>query len=67
MTETPETLPSPGSAAALARGCKCPILDNNHGEFPPHQPDQWWVHPRCPLHGFGRGEPVDVELPGGNG
>lgn len=23
--------PTPGSSEARARGCKCPVLDNNHG------------------------------------
>jgi hypothetical protein len=64
MTDEPEKLPPPGSDAALDRGCKCPVIDNNHGKYPPHEPDQWWVNPACRLHGYGRGTPVDVELPG---
>lgn len=24
--------PNPGSDAALAQGCKCPVLDNGHGD-----------------------------------
>ena len=36
----------PGSDAAYAKGCKCPILDNQ--EMPN---DRKWVNGDCPLHG----------------
>lgn len=31
--------PNPGSDEARAAGCKCAVLDNNHGKFPPYPPD----------------------------
>jgi len=36
----------PGSDEAYAKGCKCPILDNQ--EMPDHKK---WVNGDCPLHG----------------
>jgi hypothetical protein len=48
MTSDP---PNPGSAEAKARGCKCAVLDNNHGKFPP-MGDDWWITEGCPLHTF---------------
>jgi hypothetical protein len=36
----------PGSDEAYAKGCKCPILDNQ--EMPN---DKKWVNANCPLHG----------------
>lgn len=46
MTE----IPNPGSLAAQRLGCTCPVLDNNHGEFPPWPPDGWWTDESCPIH-----------------
>lgn len=46
-------IPNPGSADALAAGCKCPVLDNNHGRFPVYTDDDgdhWWRAEGCPLH-----------------
>jgi len=31
MTDTPNTVPNPGSDEALMRGCTCPVIDNGHG------------------------------------
>jgi hypothetical protein len=45
------TPPNPGSDEALAQGCRCPVLDNNHGLHAPWHGD-WWVRSDCPLHGF---------------
>lgn len=36
----------PGSDAALNRGCKCPVMDNQ--EMPE---DRKWVNADCPIHG----------------
>lgn len=36
----------PGSVEAVARGCKCPVLDNQ--EMPE---ERKWVNGDCPLHG----------------
>lgn len=47
---------NPGSDRARAAGCICPVMDNNHGMFPPYgypegNPDgAWWVRAGCPLH-----------------
>jgi hypothetical protein len=50
-----ETLPNPGSAEALRRGCRCPVLDNNHGKWPPFPADEgrpagWYLSVLCPVH-----------------
>lgn len=48
----------PGSDRARAAGCRCPVLDNNHGRFPLQPPDEafpdgaWWITSDCPLHGI---------------
>lgn len=49
--------PNPGSDAARALGCKCPVLDNNHGLRSPWPPDGWFMVPSCAIHG--RGEAGD--------
>lgn len=49
---TASDVPNPGSDAARDRGCRCPVMDNNRGKFPPWPDDGWWLHPKCPLHGF---------------
>jgi hypothetical protein len=44
--------PNPGSPEALTKGCRCPVIDNAHGEG-----TGWggaaafWINIRCPLHG----------------
>jgi len=43
-------LPNPGSDAARALGCLCPVLDNNHGRWLPWQ-GGWIISARCPMHG----------------
>lgn len=49
--------PPPGSDAAVAAGCLCPVLDNGHGvgarggikdEDGNHC---YWISDACPLHG----------------
>ena len=47
MTKIKKT-PNPGSSEAYAEGCKCPILDNNHGRGD----GPFWMSENCPLHGF---------------
>ncbi len=45
---------NPGSREALDRGCKCPVLDNNHGAGIGKDPDgetMFWINDECPLHG----------------
>lgn len=45
--------PNPGSEAALDAGCRCPVLDNNHGVTAPYPPSGWWINEDCPIHGGG--------------
>ena len=40
----------PGSDAARALGCRCPVLDNNRGAWPPMPPDGWWINDQCSYH-----------------
>lgn len=42
-------VPNPGSDEAVARGCKCPIMDNNHGKWVPWYGD-WIISENCRLH-----------------
>ena len=41
----------PGSDAALARGCRCPVMDNNRGRGYMGQPGIFVMTLGCPLHG----------------
>lgn len=48
--------PNPGSREAMDTGCRCAVLDNNHGKYPPFPPCDdlpdggWWITQGCPLH-----------------
>jgi hypothetical protein len=42
--------PNPGSDEALDLGCRCAVLDNNHGRSAPWPPDGWWITVGCPVH-----------------
>jgi hypothetical protein len=54
MDATLQTL-TPGSDAAIAQGCTCPVLDNSHGLgiygglLIEGQP-RFWTNQDCPLH-----------------
>ena len=56
MTHVPSK-PNPGSDAAIAQGCTCPVIDNHHGRGMPAldadgQERAWFVFREdCPLHG----------------
>ena len=41
--------PNPGSDAAIALGCTCPVLDNAHGR---HDDGLFWITSDCPVHGM---------------
>jgi hypothetical protein len=41
----------PGSDEALEQGCKCPVLDNNHGRG--RGDGNYVMNVECPLHGEG--------------
>ena len=45
--------PNPGSAEAIAQGCKCPVLDNGHGKGCGREIDGkpvFWINGECPVH-----------------
>lgn len=50
-----EGTPNPGSQEAIKIGCTCPVMDNNHGKFPPYPPDGWWNSGDCPIHPIKQG------------
>lgn len=47
---------APGSTEAREQGCKCPVMDNNHGRYPPFPPNSelpqggWYMVEGCPVH-----------------
>lgn len=45
--------PRPGSADALAQGCRCPVIDNHHGKgaYGDGAKYGWIKHGDCPMHG----------------
>jgi hypothetical protein len=47
-----ETVPPPGSTDAIARGCICPVDDNNYGEgaYKVDGKTMFWVYSDCQLH-----------------
>lgn len=49
VTSPPADPPNPGSDAARALGCRCPVMDNNRGL---HKPSSygWWITGGCALH-----------------
>jgi hypothetical protein len=46
------TTPNPGSDAAVAIGCTCPVLDNGRGRGAYQVGGVWqfWITQGCPLH-----------------
>lgn len=43
---------NPGSDEAIARGCKCAVLDNAHGKGLRGDPRYFSIMEDCPLHGL---------------
>lgn len=46
--------PNPGSREARDGGCRCPVLDNAHGQGArgTRGPDAvFWIRGDCPMHG----------------
>lgn len=41
---------APGSDEALAKGCRCPVLDNAHGLGYMGVAGSWVISSLCPLH-----------------
>lgn len=54
ITETPlrrKTPPNPGSRAAVALGCTCPVMDNSNGAgFSSKGRTCFWIDGGCPVH-----------------
>jgi hypothetical protein len=44
--------PTPGSPESVAKGCKCPVIDNRYGKGIRDDRDEFWINAGCPLHGF---------------
>lgn len=42
--------PNPGSEESGKLGCKCPVMDNNHGRFAPWPKNGWWITEGCLVH-----------------
>lgn len=42
--------PNPGSEAAIARGCICPVMDNAHGKGWLGREGLWVYTVGCPVH-----------------
>jgi hypothetical protein len=52
----------PGSMSAVARGCRCPVLDNGRGNVAAAvDRGGFWVAMDCPLHGFTGSNPYPDE------
>ena len=49
-----ESIPFPGSPHAVAQGCTCPVMDNNHGAGVDMGGSSlaFWYHSTCPIHGY---------------
>ena len=43
--------PNPGSDEAIANGCTCPVLDNEHGKGSGWGEGCFWMNNACPIHG----------------
>lgn len=55
--------PNPGSQAAVDAGCRCPVLDNHHGQgvLTDRRGEAWFkIMSDCPLHGTGAWKDVVV-------
>jgi hypothetical protein len=47
----PITVPNPGSADAIAAGCRCAVSDNGYGHGMPGAPPLYfWYQSDCPVH-----------------
>ena len=52
MTEIKDA-PSPGSDKAVAKGCLCPVPENQGGIGAAEEGVKFWVSIACPLHDKG--------------
>lgn len=48
----PKKIPNPGSVAAGEMGCRCPVIDNAHGQG---IAGRFVISHDCPLHNAERG------------
>lgn len=48
--DTTSAVPNPGTDEALARGCKCPVIDNHRGRGWHGIPGTFVCTAGCPLH-----------------
>lgn len=46
--------PPPGSDTAQEQGCKCPVMDNSHGEG--GYMGGYFISEKCPIHNATGGE-----------
>ena len=61
-------IPNPGSDAAIAKGCTCPVLDNCHGAgYLVGIKDVYVVTQNCPIHGHPDGHPNGIDYCVGKG
>jgi hypothetical protein len=54
--------PNPGSQEAIELGCRCPVIDNGHGQGAYQENGVWlfWINGDCPIHGLELTEAKDV-------
>ena len=55
-----DNIPTPGSDAAIAMGCTCPVEDNNYGKgctLGPEGEVLFAYSGDCPIHQFGKEKP----------
>ncbi len=47
----PTREPNPGSKEAIAKGCRCPVIDNHYGKgIPTEDGLEFWYSADCPVH-----------------
>ena len=57
MTETTNAVPNPGTYEAVARGCICPVIDNEYGRGWKGKAGTYVYTVGCPFHSTRR--PLD--------
>jgi hypothetical protein len=55
-------VPNPGSEEAIALGCNCPVLDNNHGKGSDFGDGIFWINQTCVVHGGVTDRPIGKRL-----
>jgi len=51
MSDVDFMMATPGSDCAIAKGCTCPVMDNNHGRGYMGMDGVFVMSMGCPLHG----------------